>query len=140
MSERPRVVFVCVKNAGKSQMAAGLMSDYAGDAVEASSAGTKAEISLDELSVQSLAEVGVDISAEQPKALTEQMVRDADVVITLGREAHVTPVEGTRVEQWVTDEPSERGIDGIERMRLVRDDIAAHVRRLGSDLGDTPRG
>ncbi len=64
MSERPRVVFVCVKNAGKSQMAAGLMSDYAGDAVEASSAGTKAEISLDELSVQSLAEVGVDISAE----------------------------------------------------------------------------
>ncbi len=140
MSERPRVVFVCVKNAGKSQMAAGLMSDYAGDAVEASSAGTKAGISLDELSVQSLAEVGVDISAEQPKALTEQMVRDADVVITLGREAHVTPVEGTRVEQWVTDEPSERGIDGIERMRLVRDDIAAHVRRLGSDLGVTPSG
>ncbi len=140
MSERPRVLFVCVKNAGKSQMAAGLMSDYAGDAVEASSAGTKAGISLDELSVQSLAEVGVDISAEQPKALTEQMVRDADVVITLGREAHVTPVEGTRVEQWVTDEPSERGIDGIERMRLVRDDIAAHVRRLGSDLGVTPSG
>jgi arsenate-mycothiol transferase len=140
VSERPRVVFVCVKNAGKSQMAAGLMSDYAGDAVEASSAGTKAGISLDELSVQSLAEVGVDISAEQPKALTEQMVRDADVVITLGREAHVTPVEGTRVEQWVTDEPSERGIDGIERMRLVRDDIAAHVRRLGSDLGVTPSG
>ncbi len=68
------------------------------------------------------------------------MVRDADVVITLGREAHVTPVEGTRVEQWVTDEPSERGIDGIERMRLVRDDIAAHVRRLGSDLGVTPSG
>jgi arsenate-mycothiol transferase len=140
VSERPRVVFVCVKNAGESQMAAGLMSDYAGDAVEASSAGTKAGISLDELSVQSLAEVGVDISAEQPKALTEQMVRDADVVITLGREAHVTPVEGTRVEQWVTDEPSERGIDGIERMRLVRDDIAAHVRRLGSDLGVTPSG
>jgi arsenate-mycothiol transferase len=140
VSERPRVLFVCVKNAGKSQMAAGLMSDYAGDAVEASSAGTKAGISLDELSVQSLAEVGVDISAEQPKALTEQMVRDADVVITLGREAHVTPVEGTRVEQWVTDEPSERGIDGIERMRLVRDDIAAHVRRLGSDLGVTPSG
>jgi arsenate-mycothiol transferase len=139
MSGRPRVLFVCVKNAGKSQMAAGLMSDYVGDAVEVSSAGTKAGTLLNELSVQSLAEVGVDISAEQPKALAEQMIRDADVVITLGREAHVAPVEGTRIEQWVTDEPSERGIDGIERMRLVRDDIAAHVRRLALDLGVTPR-
>ncbi|MGX5654599.1 arsenate-mycothiol transferase ArsC [Geodermatophilus nigrescens] len=139
MSERPKVLFVCVKNAGKSQMAAGLMSDYVGDAAEVSSAGTQAGTSLNELSVQSLAEVGVDISAEQPKALTEQMVRDADVVVTLGQEAHVAPVEGTRIEQWITEEPSERGIDGIERMRLVRNDIAAHVRRLACDLGAAPR-
>jgi arsenate-mycothiol transferase len=120
-------------------MAAGLMSDHVGDAVTVSSAGTKAGTWLNELSVRSLADVGVGICAEQPRALSEQMAPDADVVITLGREAHVAPVEGTRVEQWITDEPSERGIDGIEWMRLVRGDTVEHVRGLALDLGVTPR-
>ena len=117
MREHPTVLLVCVKNAGKSQMAAGLMTDLVADAVEVSSAGTMAGTALDELSVQSLAEVGVDISDERPKAITDEMVRNADVVATLGREAQVESVDGTRFAQWITDEPSERGMDGIERMR-----------------------
>ena len=139
MREHPTVLLVCVKNAGKSQMAAGLMTDLVGNAVEVSSAGTKAGEALNQLSVQSLAEVGVDISAERPKAITDEMVRRADIVVTLGPEAQVEPVDGTRFEQWITDEPSERGIDGIERMRLVRDDIARRVQGLARELGATPR-
>jgi arsenate-mycothiol transferase len=64
---------------------------------------------------------------QHPKPIDSQLLRDVDVVVTLGREAHVDPIPGTRFERWDTDEPSERGIDGIERLRLVRDDIAARV-------------
>ena len=124
-----RVLFVCVKNGGKSQMAAGLMAGTPG--VQVSSAGTRAGSSLNALSVESLAEVGVDIGGGTPTQLTPEMVEAADVVVTLGREAHV---EGAHVENWDTDEPSERGIGGIERMRLVRDDIAARVAGLAGRL------
>ena len=124
---KPSVLFVCVKNGGKSQMAAGLMTRRAGDAVDVESAGTKPGTAVNGLSAESLAEVGVDISGGTPKAVTEEMLRAADVVVTLGREAHVDEVPGTRFENWDTDEPSERGIDGLERMRLVRDDIARRV-------------
>ena len=75
-------------------------------------------------------EDGVDISDEKPKPLDPQLVRDVDVVVTLWREAHLDPIPGTRFESWDTDEPTERGIDDIERMRLVRDDIAARVADL----------
>lgn len=138
VSEKPSVLFVCVKNGGKSQMAAGLMRQVAGDRVDVGSGGTHPGTALNDLSVSTLAEVGIDISAETPKALTDQMVRAADLVVTLGREARVEPVEGTRVVNWDTDEPSTRGIEGAERMRLVRDDIAARVRRLASELGVVP--
>ncbi|WP_226435542.1 arsenate-mycothiol transferase ArsC [Rhodococcus yananensis] len=131
---KPSVLFVCVKNGGKSQMAAGLMRRAAGDAVEVHSAGTKPGAAVNALSAQSLLEVGVDITAETPKAIDPQLLRAVDVVVTLGREAHIDPVPGTRFENWDTDEPSERGIDGIERMRLVRDDIAARVTRLAGQL------
>ena len=124
---RPSVLFVCVKNGGKSQMAAGLMTKRAGDAIRVESAGTKPGTAVNGLSAESLAEVGVDISANVPKPITAEMVQAADVVVTLGREAHVDEVPGTRFENWDTDEPSERGIDGIERMRLVRDDITRRV-------------
>ena len=127
---RPRVLFVCVKNGGKSQMAAGLMKLRAGDTVEVHSAGTKPGSKINELSAASLAEVGVDITGAKPKAITQGDVRAADVVVTLGREAHVPPVPGTRFEDWDTDEPSERGIEGMERMRLVRDDIDRRVQDL----------
>lgn len=134
---KPSVLFVCVKNAGKSQMAAALMRKLAGDSVDIDSAGTKPGGSVNALSVESIKEVGVDISAEAPKPIDPERVRDVDYVITLGREAHVTPVDGTAFETWETDEPSDRGIDGIERMRLVRDDIANRVddlfRRLTMD-------
>ena len=126
----PSVLFVCVKNGGKSQMAAGLMTKVAGDTVQVYSAGTKPGTAVNDLSAQALAEVGVDITGNTPTLIDPQLVRDVDLVITLGREARVDPVVGTRFENWDTVEPSERGIDGIERMRLVRDDIAARVADL----------
>jgi arsenate-mycothiol transferase len=129
-SATPSVLFVCVKNGGKSQMAAGLMRNISGDSVHVYSAGTKPGDRINALSAESLAEVGVDISDETPKPIDPLLLRDVDVVITLGREAHVEPVPGPRFENWDTDEPSERGIDGIERMRLVRDDIAERVADL----------
>jgi arsenate-mycothiol transferase len=112
-SSKPSVLFVCVKNGGKSQMAAGLMRQLAGDTV------------------------GVDITGEQPKPVDYELARDVDLVVTLGREAQLDPLPGTRVENWDTDEPSDRGIDGIERMRLVRDDITARVQRLHTTLTDS---
>jgi len=130
----PSVLFVCVKNGGESQMAAGLLRHAVGDSITVDSAGTKPGTTVNALSAQSLQELGIDITAETPKPITTTMIRGADIVITLGRDAHVEPVDGTRVENWDTDEPSERGIDGIERMRLVRDDIAARVDILRSQL------
>jgi arsenate-mycothiol transferase len=134
MNQPPSVLFVCVKNAGKSQMAAGLMRKLAGDTVQVHSAGTKPGDVLNELSAQVLAEAGVEISGEKPKLIDPQLVRNVDVVVTLGREAHVEPVPGTRFENWDTDEPSERGVEGVERMRLVRDDIAVRVAELYNRL------
>ena len=126
----PSVLFVCVKNGGKSQMAAGLMTKIAGETVQVHSAGTKPGTAVNDLSAQALAEVGVDITGNTPTPVDPHLVRDVDLVVTLGREACVDPVGGTRFENWDTDEPSERGIDGIKRMRLVRDDIADRVADL----------
>jgi len=133
---KPSVLFVCVKNAGKSQMAAGLMSKIAGDAVQVYSAGTKPGTAVNTLSAEVLSEVGVDITDQTPKPMDPRIVQDVDVVVTLGREAHIEPVPGTQFENWDTDEPSERGIDGIERMRLVSDDIVARVSDLAARLRD----
>lgn len=134
MPTTPSVLFVCVKNGGKSQMAAGLMRRVAGDAVVVDSAGTRPGAAVNALSAQVLAEVGADMTGQVPKAVTDGMLRSADVVVLVGPEAQVEPVEGTRFETWVTDEPSERGIEGVERMRLVRDDIAARVDDLHARL------
>ena len=133
---KPSVLFVCVKNGGKSQMAAGLMRQAAGDTVEISSAGTHPGTKINALSAQVLAEVGVDITDQTPRQLTDEMIAAADRVIVLGRDAQVTPVNSTPVQVWDTDEPSERGIDGIERMRLVRDDITTHVQALARELAE----
>lgn len=133
-SSTPSVLFVCVKNGGKSQMAAGLMRQLAGDTVTVHSAGTKPGAAVNELSAQALLEVGVDITSEQPTPVDYELARDVDLVVTLGREAQLDPLPGTRVENWDTDEPSKRGIDGLERMRLVRDDITARVQRLHNTL------
>lgn len=133
-STTPSVLFVCVKNGGKSQMAAGLMRRAAGQTVTVHSAGTAPSGAVNALSAQALQEVGVDITGEQPKLIDYRLARAVDLVVTLGREATLDPLPGTRVENWDTDEPSERGIDGLERMRLVRDDIAARVDALYKSL------
>jgi arsenate-mycothiol transferase len=135
MTDRaPNVVFVCARNGGKSQLAAALMRHDAGDAVTVASAGTDPGSSLNALALESLAELGVDVGDERPKPLTDDMVRAADLVVVLGAEAHVDGDQDVAVETWITDEPSERGIDGIERMRLVRDDIRARVDELRGRL------
>jgi arsenate-mycothiol transferase len=131
---KPAVLFVCVKNGGKSQMAAGLMRHTAGDRVDVYSAGTKPGAEINALSAAALAEVGIDIGDEKPKPIDPDLLSRVDLVVTLGREAQVDPIPGTPLENWDTDEPSERGIDGIERMRKVRDDIAARVEALTSRL------
>lgn len=135
---RPRVLFVCVKNGGKSQMAEALMRHVAGDTVEASSAGTRAGAAVNTLSADSLLELGIDIRGNTPRQLTADLVDASDLVVVLGQDAGVDPREGTPVERWETDEPSERGIEGIERMRLVRDDILVRVAALHRRL--TPSG
>ena len=130
----PHVLFVCQKNGGKSQMAAALMRHLAGDAVAVTSAGTAPGTALNAQSVESLAEIGVEVGDEHPKAMTPQMLEEADVVVVLGAEAQVEAPPGTVLETWITDEPSERGISGPERMRLVRDDIRARVAELRDRL------
>lgn len=133
----PSVLFVCVRNGGKSQMAAGLMRKVGGDRAEVHSAGTNPGTSINALSAQVLAEVGADMSGETPRPIDPELLGRVDLVVTLGREAVVDVPAGTELRNWDTDEPSERGIDGIERMRLVRDDIDARVHALLSELAPT---
>ena len=138
-SAAPSVLFVCVKNGGKSQMAAALLRHHAGDAVEVHSAGTKPGSASNALSADVVAEVGADMSAGFTKPIDPALLARVDRVVVLGEEAVVEPVPGMAgtITTWVTDEPSERGIEGAERMRLVRDDIDARVRTLLDDLTQT---
>ena len=130
----PSVLFVCVRNGGKSQMAAGLMRHAAGDRVAVHSAGTNPGSKINTLSAEVLAEVGADMSGETPRPIDPELLRTVDLIVTLGREAVVEVPPGVELRIWDTDEPSERGIDGIERMRLVRDDIDARIRALLAEL------
>lgn len=123
-------MFVCVKNGGKSQMAAGLMKFESGNEVTVTSAGTKPGTAINALSTEVLRDLGIDISAEKTKALTEENMRAAGLVVVLGTEANVPAIDGVQIEVWETDEPSLRGIEGRERMELVRDDIHARVNDL----------
>jgi arsenate-mycothiol transferase len=138
-TRKPAVLFVCVKNGGKSQMAAGLMKLEAGSAVVVTSAGTKPGTAVNGLASEVLLDLGIDIAAERPKALTEENMRKAGLVVVLGAEAKVPVVDGVLVETWETDEPSLRGIDGRERMELVRDDIHARVKDLAARLTGSTR-
>lgn len=137
----PSVLFVCVKNGGKSQMAAALMEHHAAGAVEVHSAGTRPGSAINALSAEVIAELGADMSGGTPTAIDPELLARVDRVVVLGGEARVEPVPGMRggIETWETDEPSERGIEGAERMRLVRDDIDARVRALRAELlGEDP--
>jgi protein-tyrosine-phosphatase len=129
-------MFVCVKNGGKSQIAASLMRCLAGDAVEVFSAGTAPGETLNAEAGEAVAEVGATFEGEQPKAIDPELLARVDRVVILGSEAQVEPVPGMRGEivTWETDEPSLRGIGGMERMRLVRDDIDVRVHALYAEL------
>ncbi|MEL4356448.1 MULTISPECIES: arsenate-mycothiol transferase ArsC [unclassified Luteococcus] len=133
---KPSVLFVCVGNGGKSQMAAALMRLRAGDAVEVHSAGTWPGTKLNQESLASIEEIGGSFDGERPKAIDPDLLRRVDRTVILGDQAVVEPVEGMRgtIETWLTDEPSLRGIEGAERMRLVRDDIDARVKALQAEL------
>ena len=139
-SPTPSVLFVCVRNGGKSQMAAALMRLHAGDAVEVHSAGTRPGAAINSLSAEAVAEVGADMSGEAPTALDPDLMRRVDRVVVLGAEAAGEigdDDEVTALDVWRTDEPSDRGIEGLERMRLVRDDIDRRVRALIAELVDS---
>ncbi|QGS34803.1 low molecular weight phosphatase family protein [Corynebacterium xerosis] len=136
MTSHPSVLFVCVGNGGKSQMAAALATKHAGDALEIHSAGTKPGTKLNAQSTEVISEVGADMSGGHPKGIDPQLLREVDRVVILGSDAQLelpADARGT-LERWVTDEPSERGIEGLERMRLVRDDINTRVQNLVSEL------
>ena len=126
------VLFVCVKNGGKSQMAAALMRQRH-PAVEVHSAGTAPGSALNAQSVASLTEVGASVGGEHPKPIDPALLDSVDRVVVLGEEAQLEPGRAP-VERWVTDEPSTRGIEGAERMTLIREDIAARVDALAAEL------
>jgi arsenate-mycothiol transferase len=117
-------------------MAAGLMRKAAGDRVCVHSAGTNPGSTINALSAQVLAEVGADMSGETPRPIDPELLGMVDLVVTLGREA-VVEAPDVELRNWDTDEPSERGIDGIDRMRLIRDDIDARVHALLAELTPT---
>ena len=137
---RPSVLFVCVKNGGKSQMAAALMGYVAGDQVEVHSAGTQPGESVNALSATALGELSPDLETDMrsrtPQAIDPALRRRVDRTVVLGTDAQLDPLSGAAglVEVWETDEPSARGIDGLDRMRLIRDDILARCEQLRDEL------
>ena len=132
MTATPSVLFVCVHNAGRSQMAAGWLRHLAGDGVEVRSAGSIPADQVNPAAVEAMAEVGIDISDQRPKVLTGDAVESSDVVITMGC-GDVCPVfPGTRYLDWQLDDPAGKG---VEVVRPIRDEIERRVRALLSDLG-----
>jgi len=131
MNKKPTVLFVCVHNAGRSQMAAGFMRQLAGDQVEVLSAGSAPKDSINPIAIQAMAEVGIDIANQQPKILTTEAVLESDAVVTMGCGDACPFYPGKRYEDWVLDDPA--GQD-IEFVRNVRDQIKARVQTLLSEL------
>src|SRR5215210_7003039 len=127
----PEVLFVCVHNAGRSQMAAGLLQRKAGDSVRVISAGSEPADQLNPAVVEAMEEVGIDISAERPKKLEDGMVRTSDVVITMGCGDACPIYPGKRYEDWELEDPA--GKD-LETVRRIRDEIGARVEKLVEDL------
>ena len=130
-SGRPSVLFVCVHNAGRSQMAAGWLSHLAGDAVEVRSAGSAPKDAVNPAAVEAMAEVGIDISAQTPKILTTEAVQDSDVVITMGCGDACPFFPGKRYLDWELEDPAGKGVEAV---RPIRDEIRGHVEQLLSEL------
>jgi len=128
---KPSVLFVCVHNAGRSQMAAAFLSHLSGNAVEVRSAGSAPADQVNPAAVQAMAEVGIDIAAEKPKILSDQTVRDSDVVITMGCGDTCPFYPGKRYEDWVLDDPAGKDVAAV---RPIRGDIRRRVEALLEDL------
>ncbi|MDF2581245.1 MAG: heat-shock protein HtpX [Microbacterium sp.] len=128
---KPSVLFVCVHNAGRSQMAAGFLRDIAGDRVEVRSAGSMPADQINPVAVAAMAEVGIDITGEQPKVLTTEAVQASDVVITMGCGDACPFFPGKRYEDWKLDDPAGQGIDAV---RPIRDDIRERIQQLVDEL------
>jgi protein-tyrosine-phosphatase len=131
MSDRPSVLFVCVHNAGRSQMAAGFLTALAHGQVEVRSAGSMPADQVNPVAVQAMAEVGVDIADQQPKILTTDAVQASDVVITMGCGDACPIFPGKRYEDWKLDDPAGQGIESV---RPIRDDIRVRVQTLLTEL------
>ena len=131
MSKKPTVLFVCVHNAGRSQMAAGFMRELGGDRVEVLSAGTAPKDSITPSAVAAMAEIGIDITNQQPKVLTTEAVLESDAVITMGCGDACPFYPGKRYEDWVLEDPAGQDIDFV---RKVRDEIKGRVVTLLSEL------
>jgi len=130
-TDTPAVLFVCVHNAGRSQMAAGFLRHLAGDRIEVRSAGSTPADQINPTAVAAMAELGIDITAEQPKVLTNDAVKDSDVVITMGCGDACPYFPGKRYEDWVLDDPAGQGIDAV---RPIRDEIRTRIEALISEI------
>ena len=120
MTHRPSVLFVCVHNAGRSQMAAGYLTHLAGNKIDVRSAGSEPADEINPVAISAMAEEGIDIAAEQPKILTADAVKASDVVITMGCGDSCPFYPGKRYEDWVLDDPAGQSLDTI---RPIRDQI-----------------
>ncbi|WGW13410.1 arsenate reductase ArsC [Saxibacter everestensis] len=129
--QKPSVLFVCVHNAGRSQMAAGYLHHLAGDAIDVRSAGSMPAEQINPIAVEAMREDGIDITAEQPKVLTTEAVQASDVVITMGCGDACPFFPGKRYEDWKLDDPAGQGIDAV---RPIRDDIRSRIEALIASL------
>ncbi|WP_109470971.1 arsenate reductase ArsC [Ornithinimicrobium cavernae] len=132
MTDKPTVLFVCVHNAGRSQMAAAFLQHLSAGRVEVLSAGSAPADQVNPAAVEAMAEEGIDIAAEQPKVLTDGAVRSSDVVITMGCGDTCPIYPGKRYEDWELDDPAGQGVDGV---RPIRDEIRRRVTDLIESLG-----
>jgi arsenate reductase len=131
MTAAPSVLFVCVHNAGRSQMAAGYMHALAGDRVQVLSAGSEPKDRINPVAIEVMAEEGIDIASNQPKILTTEAVRDSDVVITMGCGDTCPIFPGKRYEDWDLTDPAGKPVDEV---RPIRDDIKARVEALLAEI------
>jgi arsenate reductase len=131
VTDTPTVLFVCVHNAGRSQMAAGWLRHLARDRVEVLSAGSAPAGTINPVAVEAMAEVGIDIAAQQPKLLSDTAVQASDVVITMGCGDACPFYPGKRYEDWKLDDPAGQGIESV---RPIRDEIRRRVEELIASL------
>ena len=131
MADKPTVLFVCVHNAGRSQMAAGYLQHLAGDRIEVMSAGSAPKDSINPVAAEVMLEEGIDIRSNEPRILTDEQVQASDVVITMGCGDACKFYPGKRYEDWDLQDPAGQDADTV---RSIRDDIKARVETLISDL------